>query len=378
MNSISTYKISIKGLNIHHILSYFEKEKIHLSNAERINHNKLACVISSSDYKKLKSAPISKNYKIRIEQRYGFENYTRGFLRKLGLITGVIIMALTTLKLTKTIQEVNVNFSNHICQNGNQCVFYGDNLNSLYKELEAQGIKGGQSVYKLPSNKEFKQNIMLKFPQISDVSLKRQGVRINIEILEGKLPTNQIKTNLIAEESGIVIKTDVTSGKLKVKIGDIVLKGDTLIENTGTPACGTVILRSFYHENLIFNEKQTTYERTGNKMHINHLSMFGFNLKSSKICNYNLYETEISQKYLSVNSLLPIKINHTTYYELKKTDYTLSFNEAKDTLYKELEEKTRQLVPLNAKIKNTTYSLKQEGSRYLITCYIETYLTLSI
>ena len=42
------------------------------------------------------------------------------------------------------------------------------------------------------------------------------------------------------------------------------------------------------------------------------------------------------------------------------------------------EEKTKLLVPENAEIKNTTFTVKQEGSRFLLTCYIETYLTLKI
>ena len=196
--------------------------------------------------------------------------------------------------------------------------------------------------------------------------------------MESKLPLNQIKTDLIAEHSGIVIKTNVTSGELKVKIGDIVLKGDTLIKNTGTPAKGSVVLRSFYHENLIFNEKQITYTRTGNKTNVNNLSLLGFKLNSTKNINYKIYETEVKNKYVSVNSILPIKLNQTTYYELEKKEITLSFEKEKDRLYKELEALTETKIPVNAEIKNTTFTLKQEDSRYLITCYKETYLTQEI
>ena len=39
---------------------------------------------------------------------------------------------------------------------------------------------------------------------------------------------------------------------------------------------------------------------------------------------------------------------------------------------------TKKQIPINSEIKNTTFTLKQETSRYLITCYIETYLTLEV
>ena len=376
--SITSYKISIKGLNLHHIIDYLQNKNIYLTDVERISRKKLICTIPQTDYKKLKKAKISKKYKIKIEKRYGLEGYFRLLLRKVGLIIGVITMALTTINITSNIYSVKITSQNHNCQNGEHCIFNESNISKLYASLESFGIKEGAKISNVSSYQKIKQELMIEFSQISDVSIQRKGVIYYVNILEAKLPTNQVKTNLIAEESGIVIKTNVTSGNLKVKIGDIVLKGDILIENTGTPACGTVTLRSFFHQNTIFNEEQITYERTGRSQINNNLEFFSINIKSNQECNFSIYETEITNKYLTVNSLLPIKLKQTTFYELKKKESLVTFESEKEKLYNELEEKTKLLVPLNAEIKNTTFTQKQEGSRYLITCYIETYLTLSI
>lgn len=378
MQSLSTYLISVSGLNLHKLIAFFEKEKIYITDLERINQKKLTFIIAGDDYKKLKKSPLHKNYKIKIIKRYGLESYSRKFLSKIGLFVAIIVMLTTIINLTNKIQVVSFNNTNHTCQNGDQCIYTEDNFLILKKELENYNIKNNASIYSLPNNKELKTNLLIKFPQISDVFIERNGVQLNVNILESKLPLNQIKTDLIAEHSGIVIKTNVTSGELKVKIGDIVLKGDTLIKNTGTPAKGSVVLRSFYHENLIFNEKQITYTRTGNKTNVNNLSLLGFKLNSTKNINYKIYETEVKNKYVSVNSILPIKLNQTTYYELEKKEITLSFEKEKDRLYKELEALTETKIPVNAEIKNTTFTLKQEDSRYLITCYKETYLTQEI
>ena len=330
------------------------------------------------NYLKIKKAEFLKKFKIKVLKRYGLEGFFHTSLSKIGLILGIILMALTTLNLTNSVQTITINQKNHTCQNGDKCIFKEPNFTLLFTAIEDLGIKKNQKLTKLPSNKSIKNKLMLDFPQISDVSIKQNGVNVTIDILEAKLPTNEIKTNLVAPTNGIVIKTEVISGKLKVKNGDIVLKGDILIENTGTPAKGTVTLRSFVHESTIFNENQISYIKTGNKMHINNISLFGLKIKSNKKCNYKLFKTEQTHKYLSLNAILPIKLNQITYYELKKQENNITFESQKDSIYKELEEKTNKLIPLNAEIKNTSYTLKQEGSRYLITCYKELYLTLTI
>ena len=374
----SFYKISISGLNIHHIISFMQEKNIYLTEVERVNHKKLICNISKADYFKLKKEPLYKKYKFKILKKYGFDGFVKKFLQKIGLLLGLIIMTLTTLNLTNSVQLITINSNNHVCQNGDKCIFIENNLLSVYNTLENLGVKKGVNINNIPSNKTIKNQLMKKHPQISEVFVEKKGVNILINIQEAKLPTNDIKTDLIAPHPGIVIKTDVTSGTLKVKIGDIVLKGDTLIKNTGTPASGTVVLRAFYHESTIYNETQITYERTGKTQNVNNLSLLGIKLNSSQKTNFNLYEAEEKYKYLSVNTLLPIKVHQTTFYELKKKEETISFGLKEAEIKQNLQDKTQHLLPENAEIKNTNFTIKQEGSRFLVTCYIETYLTLSI
>jgi len=378
MQSFSTYKISVKGLNLHHLIDYFQKEKIHLIELERINQKHLTCIISKNDYLKLKKTELFKSYKIRIENRFGLESYSRKILTKIGLILGIIVCLFTILPFTNSICDVYIPHKNHTCSNGENCIFTENNIKLLNESLNSLGIYKGAKINKLISNTEIKHKLMLEYKQISDVSIQRKGVCLYVNILESKLPTNQTAQNLIATEKGIVIKTDVTSGKLKVKIGDVVLKGDTLIENTGNPACGTITLRSFFNESIIYNEEQTNYKRTGKSKTFNNISFFNLSSKSKNNINYQIYETDSSVFYPFKNNLLPIKIHRTTYYELEKIINTIPFDLVKDSLYEKLREQTRLKLPINAEEKNTTYTLKQEGSRYLINCYIEAYITLTI
>jgi len=377
MKSHSSYKISIKGLNIHHLISYFEKEGVFLQEVERISQKKLTCIISHRDYVKLKKSQISKSYKIRIISTYGLENISRKIISKLGLITGIIIALLTIFSTTNNVHSLHINTTNHVCQNEGSCIFNENNLKELKAELENIGIYKNAPINKLPTAKQVKKDLMLKFDQIADVSFTRKGTNVYIDILEAKLPTSIINENIISPVNGIIVSVNCSSGKQLVNPGDIILAGETLVEKTETPIAAEIVIRTFYHESTIYNENQITYTRTGRKKCVNSLSCFGLSFNSNPKINFELYETETHYNYAFLNFFLPVKIHETIFYELKKTEHTLPFNSVKDSLYKELEEKTKLLIPKNAEEKKTSFSIHQDNNRYRIDCYIEAYLTIN-
>lgn len=376
MTNHSSYKISIKGLNLHHLISYFENEGIFLQEVERLSQKKLTCIISYRDYIKLKKSKISKTYKIRIISRYGLENLSRKIVSKLGLITGLIIAILTIFSVTNNIHSLHINTANHICHNENSCIFAESNLIKLKSELNNLGIYENAPISSLPTAKQVKQDLMLKFNQIADVSFTRRGVHLYIDILEAKLPNTKVSENLLSPVNGIIVSINCSSGKQLVNPGDIILTGETLVEKTTSPVAAEVVIRTFYHETSIYNEEQITYTRTEKKKCVNNLDILGLNFNSQPKIGFDLYETETHYNYAFLNFFLPIKIHETIYYELKKTNSSIPFESVKDSLYNELERKTRLLVPKNAEEKKTTFSLHQDNNRYRIDCYIEAYLTI--
>ena len=152
MQSFSTYKISVKGLNLHHLIDYFQKEKIHLTELERINQKHLTCIISKNDYLKLKKTELFKSYKIRIENRFGLESYSRKILTKIGLILGIIVCLFTILPFTNSIYDVYIPHKNHTCSNGENCIFTENNRKLLNESLNSLGIYKGAKINKLISN----------------------------------------------------------------------------------------------------------------------------------------------------------------------------------------------------------------------------------
>ncbi len=376
-NFKSKYQILITGLNLHHVLAFFEREKLNVSNLERIDNKNLRCKIDKPSFKLFKASPLSKAFNIKIERRFGFDNLFRQFLNSLGLIIGCLICLFSVLNLSSRVLAIHIVIDNHTCSNGEECIFQGENLEKLKECLKANGIYKQAPISSLPSNRELERSLMQSFKQVSGVNITVKGVHVYVDILEAKLQTIESDYRLTAEENGIVVSIDVTSGTSNVSLGDIVLKGQTLVSSSSNaPVSATIVLRSFYHESTIYNESQISYNRTGNTFTVNNLEIFNKSTTSSKTIPFSLYESETHKRFAFLNLFLPVKLSTTTYYELKAIETIVPYASMEENIKLNLTEKTRSLLPPNAEERNITFTTFQEGSRYRIDCYIETYLTI--
>lgn len=377
MKSIENiYSLKIAGLNIHHILTYFENEHFEIYNVKRIDSHNLELEIKSKDLKKFKKTPLYKQYKITSRLASGYLVYLSKIVQNLGLILGVITALILSFNLTSSVLSVDIVTSPHTCENGDFCIFKEDNLKDVKNTLAELGVKMYSSLKSLPTNSVVEKELMKKYKQISGVKMSVNGVHVKIEIIEAKLPSSETSSSLIAEASGVVISTFVSSGNLKVKNGDMVLKGDVLVEpENDIPVRASIVIRTFYHEATIYEENQITYQRTGKKVTKNGMSLFGHDAVSSE-CGYSLYETEVSSRYVFYNLFLPLKVVSVTYWELEKQENTIPFSQKEQEIKDNLKQTTRELLPSNAEEKNATFTTFSEGSRTRIDCYIEAYLTI--
>ena len=378
MNNFSTkYHISISGLNLHHIISYFEHEKFKIKDIKREDKT-LSCVIRKKDFLKFKKSPLFSSYNVSILNIQGLDSFFSWLTKKIGLILGITICLLSTLNITNKIQSITIISDGHTCQNKDDCIFNEQNINKIHTILKENNIYEGATISSLPQSKNIEQILMKEFKQVSGVNLTRRGVFLYIDIIEGTLLNPSTSNKLIAEENGVILNINVTSGKQLVKPGDIVLRGDTLVEQeNNNKVVATATIRSFYHETTIYNENQIKYLRTGKSISLNDISLFGLQLTSSNKNMYNLYESETNYRYAFLNLFLPIKIKETIFYELKKNETIIPFEDVSETTKEDLKSLTLKQIPSTAQIINTTYSTHQEGSRTRLDCYIETHLTIS-
>lgn len=373
------YKISISGLNLHHILGYFERENFHAQNLARKNEHKMVVCLPKNEYEKFVNAEISKAFKIKVLKIWGTNATINKILKHLGLALGLVVGVFVIIASTNKVYDIEFDTNGHTCKNNEQCIFSDKNKEKVLAKLAEFGIKKGE---KLPSNlshKEIEQSLVLEFEQVSGVCIKQKGTKFIVQIEEATLPETQLVQNLVCPVSGIIVSNNVVSGKLLVKNGDIVLKGQTLVvpENQ-KKVSATFEIRTFYHENVVYCENVSTYKKTGKTQTINSISLFNLSLKNNKKCNFSLFEKQVKKRYATYNLFLPIISTSTTYFELEQQETVVPFETVQDTLKQELYNKTKLLISQNATEKNTTFAVFHEGNKTRLDCYVECIYHLNV
>lgn len=372
------YTLSISGLNLHHVLEYFEREHFHVKNLSRTDKNSLFVTLPKNEYKKFKAENFARTFKIKIIKKSGNEETISSLLRHVGLFLGIIVAIASVVLCTNHIFSVEICEANHTCKNQQQCIFYGENKTKLLESLKELGIAKGKSLPLKFSNREIERKLMKEFRQISGVTIRQNGVKITVEIKEATLKEDEHVASLVSPVSGVIVTSTVNSGKCLVKNGDIVLKGQTLVspENNKNVSANFEI-RTFYHETMVYCENTITYKKTGRKYTVNNIEIFGLKLKSRKKQPFTLYEAKTTKRYVFYNLFLPFLSTSTTYDELKKEENIVPFENVENNLKQKLYSQTKALLPPNVKEKNTTFATFKENDKTRLDCYIEAIVTVS-
>lgn len=366
------YKISISGLNLHHILGYFERENFHVQNLARKNEHKMVVCLPKNEYEKFVNAEISKAFKIKVLKIWGTNATINKILKHLGLALGLFVGVFVLIASTNKIYDIEFDTNGHTCKNNEQCIFSDENKEKVLAKLAEFGIKTGNKLPSDFSNKQIEQSLVQEFEQISGVCIKQKGTKFIVQIEEATLPESKLVQNLVCPVSGIIVSNNVVSGKLLVKNGDIVLKGQTLVASENQKkVSATFEIRTFYHENMVYCENVSTYKKTGKTQTINSVSLFNFSLQSNKKCKFSLFESKTTKRYSAFNLFLPIISTSITYFELEKQETIVPFEDVQETLKQNLYSKTKLLIPQNATEKNTTFAVFHEGNKTRLDCYVE-------
>lgn len=366
------YSLSVSGLNLHHVVEYFEREHFHVQNLSRTDKNTLFVTLSKNEYHKFIAENFAKTFQIKVVKIEGAQKSTSSFLRHIGLFLGIVISLFSICFCTSRIFTVEINQTAHTCKNQEQCIFSESNKKALLEKLASLGIAKGKSNHIKLSNREIEHVLMQEFKQISGVTIKQKGVKVYITIQEATLPEDEHVSSLVSPVSGVVVTNNVVSGIAKVKNGDIVLKGQTLaVPEDDKTVSATFEIRTFYHETMIYSENVVSYVKTGKKKIQNSIEIFGFKLKNNKKCPFALYESTCTKRYAFYNLFLPIVCTSETFEEIEKQEGTVPFQEVESALKQKLYLQTKALLPLDVQEKNTTFATFQEKDKTRLDCYIE-------
>lgn len=364
LNSIT--KLKITGLNFDKFFVMMNLNDIELFDLKRLSYNELVLSVKQYDYSKFMKLIKPLNYKIENLKYGGVGLIKYLFFKRLGVFLGLLISVI----LFIIVNNFTFNFT----------VLGLENIN---RELVIEEInKFGVKPFKINNfnNGELEKYLTEKIKQISLVSVKKKGTTLIVNIKE-KLPEITEEFVPIYSDYNFIIETiNVYSGSSKYKVGDIIKKGDILVEpyiisNDQKVMCKPVAEitgKAYFTSSIEFQEKSIELQRTGKSVVVESNYELGGKtfLKNKKKNNFNKFELETKTTNLFNNFFLPIKINKTIAYELKEVEVVKSFDENKENLEKEVLKNAKSKIINNLNIDEEKIIITKTENKYYVNCYI--------
>lgn len=301
------------------------------------DHKGLGCYISLKNYKQLR--PIAKKCGTipYIKKRIGFPFIINKIKRRKVLFCSVLLFISCIYILSLYIWNIGFE-GNYLHTNEKMALFLSDmnvKIGSRKKDIDCSYVET---------------MIRKAYPDIGWVSVELKGTKLYVRIeetvipkqAESNAPDYMTEADIIASREGIIWSILVRAGIAKVKVGDIVRKGDIIVSGTINVIgdSGDVIssrkivpdaditmktVEKYYDSfSVSYNEKQYTgIEKSGYDVTVFNNKLFSYN-PSNFYINYDIIR-EVVNLRINKNFYLPFTYQKITYkeYFLEKKVYTL-------------------------------------------------------
>lgn len=215
-----TVRLEINGAEPEAMLNRLCDKSIEFWDAQSCDGFSLVLTAHSSDLTEIRNSAVKNNCEIRILSAKGGRAITRSVRRRYALLAGFALCVLITAFSSLFVWKITVS--------GNESLSYGE----VCRALRECGIDSGV-FWPAVSAEEVKNEILLKYPQVSWISLNMSSSRLEVVIHERTEKPDIVNEaeprSLYARKSGIVTKISVLQGRSCVNIGDTVCEGDVLV-----------------------------------------------------------------------------------------------------------------------------------------------------
>lgn len=191
--------------------------------------------VAAGRYRELRVCARRAGCRLRAGKRHGFPFATRGLRKRRGILVGAAVAAAVLFVLSMNVWSVEVA--------GNKAIPTAE----IKAELYALGVRPGapkRSIEPLM----LQHALMLKFPQISWLSVNTRGCAVEVRLQEkAEKPPMETKdvrpVNIKAAYAGQIVSLEVYAGTPMVKEGDAVVEGQLLISGIVENETGPVSLK---------------------------------------------------------------------------------------------------------------------------------------
>ena len=339
-NYKGTIEVEVQCLIPERIINLLWNKGVIIKNVRKVNISTVRFYIAVRDYKHLEESANVTNSKIRITSRSGMHFIIMKVKRYLSFAAGSVLFLVLIYYMSTFIWSIEIETEKYLSPY------------EVRKYLMDLGVRPG--IKKKDTSVARIEEEMKKREDIMWIRARVEGSKMKIKVAERKSPPiieedNSIN-NIISKMDGEVIRVYTVSGTAIVKPGDLVKKGDILINAEQgkegatyiTKAEGDVIAKTFYEFNKSIKLKGTLKEPTGNMKEERYIYIYGKKLYLKKYNNeYKNYKSiEDSGKF----------IKKVIYYELKEINFEKDENQVIKQSTEELKEQLIKELPIDCKI----------------------------
>lgn len=358
---IGTVKLKIQGLNSGKIINALVDDGVYLKNLKQ-KQKSVVFEILEKDFDRLKVICKKFHKKYEILSKNSLVNLFKRARFYFGFLVSICLVVAFVFSFNLYIFKVNLS----VAENKKY------DLSAVEKLLKENGIFDGMK--KSDLNASYLQNLIISSNKdVSGCMIKNNGGVLEIEIQPAVMKENVSKENVYSKYDAVITSVEIFSGKSNLKPGDLVRKGDLLIEND-SGASGKIIGKVYYSDNLIYNENQVVKEFTGRTIEKTKFELFNKMIgKSIKINDFSNYIEEKCVFCVSKNNFVPINIVKFIYKEFEYKETKISFDEVEEELREKLYKSVFDKIDAEnrEKITNVSYSIVSENNLTRLDCFIE-------
>ncbi len=328
-----------------------------------------AACVPAGRYRSLHRCARRAGCRLKVSERHGLPFATKGIRKRRGLVAGGVVFASVLIALSMHVWSFEVV--------GNTTIPTAD----ITTELATVGMAPGALKRDLHPA-EIQHVLMLKFPQISWMSVNTRGCTAEIR-LEEKTEKPPIETkdtrpcNIKAAFTGQIVSLEVYAGKPLVKEGDAVVQGQLLVSGTVENEAGETSLKRASAR--VFAEttrsmtvevplRQSVEKATGNAVVRRSLNFMGVRIPltfTSKPSGN--YSPEVSfTKVRLMNTVLPLSVYEENWVEHKTAEILLTKQQALAQAEQMMLEKQNTELK-DAKILSSSTADEMDDSRLIYT-----------
>lgn len=306
-NLVGKLEISITSNNIEKLLNMLWSSNIGISNLKRDTVNSITLEINVKDYETFLKCVKQSKSRHHIIKRSGPYIKEIAYRKKVSLGVAVIFFFLTLGFLKSYIWGIEITTEENVSPF------------EIREFLKKNNIVAGLKKNEI-NLADVEEKLNMEHPEIVWSKARIYGSILKIKISEKKNPPEVVEddypSDFVASKDGEILRVYTEAGNSTVKAGQMVKKGDLLVEGIqgkegaeyAVNSDGKVIAKTFYEKMETFNKKETVRKRTGKINNQVYFEIAGKKIfLKNKLNNFENYDRIVD------NTSLLKKI---TYYEV--------------------------------------------------------------